>query len=541
MHIRPLWIVALLATACASGPDPEPAGAPRWFTGLGDLHHAIATRSPEAQRWFDQGLRLVYAFMHDEARRAFAECQRLDPECAMAYWGIAYTHGPNINAPRDPAEEQKALAALARGQALAAAANERDRAYLEALAVRHANDPKADGKALDAAFATAMLALAARFPDDLDAQTLAAEAQMNLRPWDLWTRSGEPHPGTLAIRDQLEAVLARDPRHIGALHYHIHATEASPDPGRGLHLSAQLAELAPDAAHLVHMPSHLTMRLGRYAEVIRSNQAAVAADARYLQGRKAEGAYAMYAAHNAHFLYAGAWQSGRSELALDAARQVGELISYDMAQAMPMLEGFTPTWFFALARFGRWQQILAAPPPPAGLRYTTAIWRHARGLAYLGHGSVREAEQELVALTPLLPEIPDETIPGVNSQRRLAELARLTLRARIEERRGDSPAALATLREAVTLEDQLVYEEPPPWYHPARQMLGRALLAAGDAAGAASAFRADLEHHPENGWSLHGLARALRAQGQAVAAAAVEARFRTAWAAADFDLEQMRY
>ncbi|MDC0685321.1 hypothetical protein [Sorangium atrum] len=521
---------------------PAPAEAPDaervpLFEGIGALHHPVTTSSPLAQRYFDQGLRLVYAFNHDEARRAFQEAARIDPGLAMARWGIALTLGPNINQPADAARERAALDAIAEARVLAASASERERAYIDALAERHASTPGRDRAALDRAYASAMRELARRFPDDLDAGVLFAEALMDLRPWDLWTPDGRPQPETDEIVSTLEGILRRDPEHVGANHYYIHAVEASRAPERALPSTERLGGLAPGAGHLVHMPSHIFMRVGRYADASDANEQAVLADRRYLRERRPEGIYPMmYFPHNLYFLSVSASMEGRSAVAVRAARELADAVPDHNVQHMPMLEMFRPALLFALVRFGRWDDVLAEPAPPPELRYTTGIWRYARGRALAATGRHDDAAREAAALRAIASESSDDATIGKNRAKDVLEIASLVVEGQIASERGETGAAARLLEEAARIEDELRYFEPPDWPEPVRHTLGEVLLKADRARDAEATYREDLRQNPQNGWSLCGLERSLRAQGKEEDANAAHARFKLAWARADLRL-----
>ena len=525
---------------CARHFGRAPADAVPLFEDLGAHHHAIETSSPLAQRYFDQGLRLVYAFNHDEAIRAFKEAARLDPHCAMAWWGVAFALGPNYNMPLDADRDRAAREAVTRAQALAPGASAREQAYVSAVAVRYGDGER---KALDRAYADSMRALAERFPDDLDAATLYAESLMVLRPWALWSLDGQPAPETPEILATLEAVLEKNPDHPGANHYYIHAVEASPQPERALPSAGRLPDLVPGAGHLVHMPSHVYMRLGRYAEATDANARAAAVDEAYIAREKPQGVYPMmYYPHNLHFLWAAATMEGRSADAIRAARQVTGMAAPEMVRAMPVAEYFVPTAWLALARFGRWKELLAEPAPPGDLRWAHGMWAYTRGLALAGTGRFREAATMARVVDFAARSTPADRIVADNQPaRELLRLAAANLRGEIEGRRGRYAAAIAALRAAVQIQDALPYTEPPPWYYPVRASLGEALLAARRPAEAERVFRDDLGRNPENGWSLFGLAKALRAQGKQKDASAVDARFARAWSRADVTLSAARF
>lgn len=551
MRLRPLSLsVLMLAAACAPAPSPTPhmhapavapAAPPPLFTDLGSHHHPVSCAAA-AQPYFDQGLRLIYAFNHDEAERAFHAAAALDPKCAMAYWGVALALGPNINLPLEPDRAAAAQEAITRAQALAPGATPAERAYIAALARRYADDPRADRHALDSAYADAMREVARDFPDDPDAATLFAEALMDLRPWDLWSADGEPRPETPEILATLEAVLAATPDHPGANHYYIHAIEASPHPERGMPSAGRLGDLMPGAGHLVHMPSHIYIRTGRYGEAAEANRRAIAADERYIAAVQPAGVYPMmYYPHNIHFLSAAATMDGRSAEAIRAARLLAAKVSPEMAREMPMVEYFMPWPYFTLVRFGRWQEMLDEPAPPDDLHYVVAMWHYARGIAFAGTGDFAAAERERAALQAVAASIPADRVLGDNQPAGpLLRLAALSLAGEIAARQGQCETALPKLEEAVSVQDGLPYMEPPPWYVPQRQVLGAVLLACGRSDAAAVVFREDLARNPANGWSLYGLAAAQRAGGDP-GAAATEAQFRSAWRDADVTLSAARF
>lgn len=531
----------LLGAAAADEPRPGIPPTPL-YENLGSLHHAITTRSPQAQRYFDQGLRLVYAFNHEEAIRAFEEAARLDPEAAMAYWGIAYALGPNINAPMDRGAVRPADEAARRAAALVDKVGDRERAYIEALAKRYSRAPDADRSALDRAYAEAMRGVAARFPDDPDALTLYAEALMDLQPWDYWTEDGRPKGRAEEIVATLETALRKNPEHPGACHYYIHAVEASDRPERGLPCAERLPSLMPGAGHLVHMPAHIYLRLGLYDRAAERNVHAVAADREYLAHRRPSGLYPLvYYPHNIHFLWAVRLMEGRSAEALSAARDLAAQVSLDAAAKEPGLEAFTAAPLFGLVRLGRWSQILEEPAPAETLPLTTGIWRFARGLALAAGGKLQDAERERSRLAAIAASMPKDRMLAVNRAATLLAIADRILAGDLAARGGRPDEALRLLGEAVTLEDGLRYMEPPEWPIPVRHWLGAALLDAGRAAEAEAAYRQDLQRNRENGWALFGLAQALRAQGKAEEAATVEARFRKAWAKADLTLTASRF
>jgi tetratricopeptide (TPR) repeat protein len=531
------------AAPSSAAPSPPADGPPPLlFNDLGTYHHPVSC-SAAAQQYFDQGLRLVYAFNHDEAVRAFNEAGRLDSNCAMAFWGVALALGPNINSPLDPERAAAAHAALQRAQALAPNADAAARDYIAALAVRYSDDPTADRKQLDRAYADAMRRLAHKYPDDPDASTLFAESLMDLWPLDLWTADGQPRPDTPEILATLEGVMQKDPNHPGANHYYIHAIEASPQPEKGAASAARLASLAPGAGHLVHMPSHIYFRTGRYAEAAEANRLAIAADERYIAAAHPTGIYPMmYYTHNIDFLWVSTSMEGRSAEAIQAARDVSSKASPEMVRQMPEAEFVLPKAYFALVRFGRWEEMLAQPAPAADLLYTTAMWHYARGLAFAATGRFADAARERAALVAVEAKLPAGMIVGDNQPASLlVRIASLTLAGEIAARQGQCETAIPKLEEAVSVQDGLPFSEPPGWYYPVRDSLGAVLLQCDRPQTAEDVYRQDLKRNPENGWALYGLAQALRAQDKTAEAAAVDTRFRTAWRNADVQLTSSRF
>jgi tetratricopeptide (TPR) repeat protein len=546
-----LLVGAALLVACSTQPAPHDHGSaaattapPPLFDNLGGHHRAITTTSPKAQAYFDQGLRLVYGFNHHEAQAAFREAARLDPTCAMCVWGIALTYGSNYNSPTDADRERGALAAVSEARTLAAmAATDRERVLIAALATRHSAASGADRATLDRAYADAMRDVSRRFPDDLDAATLLADALMNLRPWSLWTTEGAPRPGTEEIVAILERVLAVDPMHPGANHLYIHAVEASPDPRRAEAAADRLRGLMPGAGHMVHMPSHIYYRIGRYADAAEVNVRAVAADRAYFARSRPSPIYRMmYYPHNLDFIWHAAALEGRGAECLRAAREFAAAAPAEAVLEMPDMETAPAAPYFALVRFGRWAEMLAEPAPPARMLYATGAWRYARGLAFLGTGRRDEAAGELGQLRLVRQSVPPErTVAGFFKMADMLALASEVLAGEIATRGGDTDTAVKHLAEAVHIQDEHWFTEPPPWYFPVRQSLGAALLQAGRAAEAEAVYREDLRRNPENGWSLFGLAQSLRAQGKNVDATAVDARFRRTWARADVTLVSSRF
>jgi len=548
------WIAmpALLLTlaACTAQSDGARAGhahqtadkAPVLYDSLGSHSYRI-TASPPAQRWFDQGLRFVYAFNHNEAQKAFREAARLDPACAMCFWGIAMTEGGNYNHPTDTDREKRALEAVQGAQQRAAAATPVERALIQALAKRHTADAAAKRDALDRAYADAMRDVARQFPDDVDAATFFADAAMNLRPWNLWTPEGAPYPGTEEIVQTLERVLAKNPNHPGALHLYIHAVEAGPQPARAEAAADRLLKLMPGAGHIVHMPSHIYWRVGRYADAVASNTAAVQADRTFFKTSQPSPIYrGLYYPHNIDFIWQSAGMQGRSAETLRAAREFAENAPVEMIKAMPDMETAPVAPIVALVRFGRWDEVLQHPAPPREFLYTTGVWHYARGLAFNAKGQAAEARRELTELEKVLASVPAErTVAFFFRAKNVLQMAANVLGGEIAAKTGDTASAERLLRAAVAEQDTHWFTEPPPWYFPVRHALGAVLLQAGRGADAEQVYREDLRRNPGNGWALFGLTQSLRAQGKAAEAARAEDSFRKAWASADVTLAASRF
>lgn len=540
--------ISLCVVFCLSLSVLEPAEAAErvasrvpLFENLGALHHPITTRSKEAQRYFDQGLRLVYAFNHEEAIRAFEEAARLDPSAAMAYWGIALALGPNINAGMDKTDERRAWEALQKARSYSAHATPAEQAYLHAISKRYSlKGPTRT--ALDKAYADAMRVLWKQFPEDPDAGALFAEALMDLHPWDLWTTDGKPKSGTEEIVSTLEAVLARAPNHPGACHYYIHAMEASPTPERALACAERLTALMPGAGHLVHMPAHIHMRLGHYHEAAEQNAQAAEIDRHYLAGRSATGDEADgYYRHNLHFLWASLIMEGRSAEALKVARQLTATMREADIRRDSSQELYLPVPLWTMIRFGQWETLLRELPPPNTLRLKQAIWRLGRGMALGASGRVPGAEGEHAALATLAKRFARNRTTEERTERALIQIAERLLAGEIAVHHKHYDAAITPLREAITLEDALPYSEPPFWPIPVRHYLGVVLQKAGQAQEAETVYRADLIKNPHNGWAEYGLMQSLRAQRKDREANEVEKQWKRAWAHADVNLVASRF
>lgn len=547
-----LPLLAVLLVACDRAPTAPPAAdaaatAPPLFETFGDLHRDIGSRVPAAQRYFDQGLRMAYGFNHDAAARAFAEAERLDPACAMCVWGQALVLGPNINLPMDPALAKDATVLATRAARLAGSAREADRALIQALQARYADPAPEDRAPLDRAYADAMARVVAQFPDDDDAATLYAEALMDLSPWAYWKPDGAPAEHTPRLLGELERVLARNPRHIGAMHYYIHATEASPDPGRAEPYADALAALAAGSGHLVHMPAHTYIRIGRYHDATLSNFAATTADKDFLAVcRGSNGVYPLgYVPHNWHFATMTTSLTGSRTLALQAAMQTAQRADRAAMGEAPMqfMQQFVVAPTLTRVRFGDWDAILADDATPPELPYPAAIRHFARGMAQLRKGALAEAAREADALQAIArdPAMAELSFFDINRADGVLRVADALLRGELLRTQGKPAQGIAALREAATAEDALAYNEPADWPLPVRHYLGAALLEAGDAKGAAEAFAQDLKTYPHNGWSLFGLAQAQERLGLADAARDTSRRQAAAWQWADAPLTASRY
>jgi tetratricopeptide (TPR) repeat protein len=512
--------------------------------GLGDVHHPVSTTNAEAQRFFDQGLALVYGFNHEEAIRSFKRAAELDPQLAMAHWGVALALGPNINMPVDPEHELAAYEAVKRALSLAPKASESERAYIAALAKRYSNDPKADLQKLSVDYKTAMADVARRFQDDLDAATLYAESIMDLRPWQFWNSDGKPAEGTEEMVAVLESVLRRDPQHTGANHYYVHAVEASPHPEWALPSAQRLKVLAPAAGHLVHMPAHIDIRAGNYEAAARSNAYAAEADREYFKLTGEQGMYPMmYYSHNLHFLAVAHSMQGRYQDAKKAADELDAHLrpmlkeSGPMLDAvMPFLDAFMPTPTLMMVRFRHWDEILKLAAPDKRLTASTALWHFSRAMALASAGKTADAEKERTLMVSGVKTFPADRMFGFNPASSIFGIADNVVMAKIAIAKNDKRAAIESLRKALEVEDSLNYDEPEDWYIPVRESLGGALMLNGDYAAAEKVFRAELEKHRRNGRALFGLMESLKAQDKKQGAAFVQREFETAWKNADVKL-----
>ena len=534
------FLILLLFPVLAVGQHGHaPAKAPAPVTlvaGLGDINHPVTTNNPEAQKFFNQGLAYIYAFNHEEAVRSFKQAAQLDPQMAMAYWGVAISLGSNYNVPADGPALLEAYSNLQKAVALAPKVSEQDRAYINALAKRYSSDVQADQKKLAVDYKNAMGELAKNYPDDLDAATLYAESMMNLRPWKLWTLDGKPAEGTLEIVSVLEGVLRRNPNHSGANHYYIHAVEASTTAERALPSADRLGKIAPKAGHLVHMPSHVYIRTGDYYEAAKANVDAIAVDREYMAQSGNKGLYPMiYYHHNVHFLAAASAFKGRYADSMKSARELEASVAPQL-KAMPMLEMFRPYPLISLVRFARWDEVLKEPKPDPSLKITTSFWHFARGSAYVAMKQTANAETELAAMRALDQAMTDEVRLFNNAAGAVLKVGELELEGKIALAKGNKQAGIDLLNKAVAAEDATDYAEPADWDLPVREVLGAVLLLNGENAAAEKVFRADLERRPRNGRTLFGLAESLRKQGKDYAAKTVQGEFEKAWQHADTKL-----
>lgn len=506
------------------------------FSGLSDLHHPVSTKNAEAQKYFDQGLALIFAFNHDEAAGSFQHAAQLDANLAMAYWGIALANGQNYNLGPLPDREKAAYEAIQKALPLVATVPENERDYINALAKRYSPDPKADYQKLGVDYKNAMSELVKKYPDDLDAATLYAESCMNLRPWKLYTQDGRPEAGTIEIVAVLESVLKRNPDHIGANHYYIHAVEASQSPERALASAYRLKTLAPAAGHLVHMPAHIHMRIGDYENAAAANAQGAEADRAYIQARGPQGFYPMmYYNHNVHFFaIARAFEGNYA----DARKAADELVAFamPMVKEMAMLDAFTPTNTLILVRFHKWDEIAKQPEPDKSIRYTNLIWHFAQGMANTATGKVEKAESELKTIREIIKNTPADASLGLNDTAKVMSIAENFLAGKLALAKKDNRAAIEFFKKGIAAEDALNYTEPSDWYIPVRESLGAALMRNKEYGEAEKVFREDLQKNPRNGRSLFGLLESLKAQNKTIAAQFVQREFETAWKNADTKL-----
>ena len=548
-------VLALLVVACHSStenagsamsaaPPGPPATIAEWargaklLPGLGAFHRAITSSSIDAQQFFDQGMRLLWAFNHDEATRSFAQAVALDPTCAMCAWGVALTVGPNYNLPVMAAARAKvAWDALNRARQHAAAGTPVEQALIAALGKRYLGpqplDPSNSAPLLTN-YADAMRDVATRFPDDLDVQVLFAEALMNTNPWKLWSADGKPGPGTLEIEATLERVLAKDPTHPGANHYYVHTMEASPHPEKALASAQRLEDMMPAAGHLQHMPAHILQRVGDYEAASAANRAGIVADTAYIKSTRPPDYYGMYLAHNYQFLAYSAAMEGRRAETMKAVASMRDLLPVDMLISMPGTDWYLSEAYSAMIRFGLWDTILTQPAPDPRLKALTAAYQYARALAYAANGRIDDAKTALASLEQVAAQMPPDAAAGLNAASAVLAVASLVAEGEIALASGHGEDAVARLRAAAAKEDQLAYDEPADWFLPVRHQLGAALMRMGHPEEAEAVYREDLVRHPHNGWALFGLGQALRAQHKD--ASAVDREFTEAWKHADVTL-----
>jgi tetratricopeptide (TPR) repeat protein len=554
MRPAPFAALSLLACLVACAPKVESdadlvarAGAPL-FSGMNAFHRVIDTKDAGAQRYFDQGMMLAFGFNHAEAIRSFRAAQKLDPQCAMCFWGEALATGPNINvtskgkAIMSPDEQKAAWVALGKAQALANAKPEKEQALIGALATRYAAEPVEDRSALDQAYATAMGELVQKYPDDDDMAALYGEAWMNTMPWNYWSDATTPRPEIVPVIAALEKTIARSPKHPLALHLYIHAMEASATPEKAEKASDALLPLAPGSGHLVHMPSHIYWRVGRYNDAAKANMDAAKIDEEYIKQCNAQGFYpAMYYPHNIHFLWSAASMQGQSKVAIEAGRKLADNVSLAQIDQFPTVEFFKTIPLLSLVQFARWDDILAEPQPRNDLGYSNAIWHYARGVAFANKGDLAGAKTELTALTPLKANPKVMVLDGNDyPASKLLQIAEDLLQGEIALANNNTKAAITEFTAAVAGQDALPYTEPPFWYYPTRQSLGAALLKTGQAKDAQTVYEKDLQQYPHNGWSTLGLALALEAQGKTADAATQREHFKTTWQFADVELKGSR-
>ena len=543
MRNRMAFLLFLLASSFSVAQSHAPESKPRPVTlmaGVGTAHHPVSTRNSEAQKFFDQGLRFIYAFNHDEAARSFQHATELDPKLAIAYWGVAEAVGPNYNDPASDDRFLQAHQAIQKASDLSADASPSEQAYIHAMSLRFPEDAKADRRKAAEDYHDAMREVAKKYPDDLDAATLFAESGMDLHPWGLWHADGTPEAGTEEIVATLESVMRRDPNHLGAIHYYIHAVEASQNPERALAGANKLASLAPNAGHIVHMPAHVYIRTGDYAAATKTNEDAAIVDRAYIRASGAQGIYPMmYYSHNLHFIAACASMDGNYA----EAKKNADLLAAHVGphvKDMPPLEGFMTIPMAVDLRFHKWNQILSMHQPDAEMKTTTMFWHFSRGMALAATGKLSDAEAEY----KIVSEAEQSTSPDVvfampvdNKTKDILKIAENVLGAKIALAKKDSAKAISMLTEAVEIQDSLKYGEPPDWFFPVRESLGAALLMNGDAPGAEKVFRADLDRNPRNPRSLFGLHQALKAQDRAYDAGFVQDQFHAAWKGGDSTLK----
>ena len=510
------------------------------FENLGNLHFGISTKDQKAQTYFNQGVKLTYAFNHAEAHRSFMEASRLDPKSAMTYWGQAYTLGPNINDPMpDDERRKKSYEAISKAKNLSHNGTPKEKALIEALAHRYSSDLTKEISELNMAYMGAMEKVVEAFPDDAHVQTLYAASIMNTMPWNYWDNDGNPAPNTLKGKAALEKAMELNPDHPGAHHYYIHMVEL-PKPDLAIPSADKLGSLMPAAGHIVHMPSHIYIRVGRYADAVKVNQTAILADEDYISQCYSQGMYPLgYYPHNLHFLWSASTLLGNSELAIDAAKKTAEKVPLSEMVTLPFLQDFASTPLLAYTRFGKWNEILTIPYPGDEYKHLKLIWHYARGIAFVRKNNIKEAKEELEALKLLKndPELETVVANYTNPSSSIAQIAHGVVSGEIANAEGNMTEALEHLKQAVFYEDQLTYSEPTAWHIPVRQTLGAALLKAQKYEEAEKVYKEDLEIVRQNGWSLIGLHESLIGQGKLEEAKKIKQEFDNAWEHADIPIK----
>src|SRR5687767_10791485 len=531
----------LTDTAWYSSGKPAPL-----FEGMDKLHYPVTTKSEEAQKYFNQGLLLAYAFNHNEAARSFYHATRLDPSCAMCYWGYAYVLGPNYNAGMDPDNFSKAYNAIQTANKLSVNATAKEKALIAAMTARYATDTLEDRRPLDSNYMVLLKAVHRVYPEDVDIAAMYAESLMDLHPWDLWEQDGRSKPWTFEIVQAIEHAIELDPKHPGGHHFYIHAVEASPNPEKAL-ASAKVFDdgLVPNAGHLVHMPSHIYINTGHYHLGSLANIRAVQLDSAYVTQCHAQGAYPVaYYPHNYHFLAATATLEGKKEWALDAARKMSVQSNHQgmLVPVLATLQHYYSIPYFVMVKFGMWRDILKEEIPDTSLLYPRGVYHYARGMAYVGTNELEKAQKELDQLTVIGSEdtLKSLTIWGFNSMHQILQIAHKVLAGELAAKQKNYGESIRMLREAVAIEDQLLYQEPPDWFFSVRHYLGAELLAAKRNAEAITVYKEDLVTFPLNGWALYGLMKAYQANKEPEKARETEDKFKEAWAHADIKLTSTR-
>ena len=545
MNINRLVSIVLIFVLSACATQKTENGASTAIKSL-DPFMVIQSESPDVQSLFQRGVVLTYGLNQQEAHNVYMRAAAQDSNCAMCYWGAALVLGPNINKPMDPTDAPSAYRLAQKALEHSKQESSLHQSLIQALVLRYSPEPMADRSALDLAYANALRGVANQFPESATVQVLLAEALMDLHPWDYWEKDGQPKPWTPEILDTLKATLKLDPNNLNANHLHIHAVEASKHPEQAEASADRLRALAPDSGHLLHMPAHIYMRIGRYADAATVNEHAIENDEHYRSHHKPEGVYPLaYMPHNRHFLWIASADSGQSQRALKAAQGMADMVDAQTMRApgLGTLQHFSVMHLYAMVRFGKWESILSQPEPAEDLIYPRGVWRYARGRALTGLGRLDEAVSELAQLKTLAadPALAKVTLWEINKSADLLMIAQHVLEGELAHKQGKVDEAVSHLQQAVSAEDKLNYDEPPAWYYPARQSLGAVLLDAGRAGDAEPVFRKDLERHRNNGWSLFGLWQSLTAQGKTGEAQEVKIRFDKTWAEADITLTQARF